>query len=189
LDLMRVPLPAARTAAKVGASWRSNTGFHDSYPYDIDAQGFPGTTLAGAAGFEPAIPGPKPGALPLGYAPSRTPRSRLSQDCPQLSRLYRSLSRVSAKDLRPQSAKDLRLQSARGRRLFGLAGGRTSKYLYPPRHRLADEDESCSQPIRRGPSLRLRSEDTKDRGTRTAHRGPQSSHAKQRFLQRPHLGH
>lgn len=25
---------------------------------------------AGAAGFEPAIPGPKPGALPLGYAPS-----------------------------------------------------------------------------------------------------------------------
>src|SRR5918994_4997614 len=110
LDLMRVPLPAARTAAKVGASWRSNTGFHDSYPYDIDAQGCPGTTLAGAAGFEPAIPGPKPGALPLGYAPSRTPRSRLSQDRPQLSRLYRSLSRVSAKDLR--------LQSARGRRLL-----------------------------------------------------------------------
>src|ERR687885_1574881 len=27
---------------------------------------------AGAAGFEPAIPGPKPGALPLGYAPTRT---------------------------------------------------------------------------------------------------------------------
>ena len=25
--------------------------------------------MAGAAGFEPTIPGPKPGALPLGHAP------------------------------------------------------------------------------------------------------------------------
>ena len=28
--------------------------------------------LAGAEGFEPPMPGPKPGALPLGYAPKRT---------------------------------------------------------------------------------------------------------------------
>src|ERR671928_2056664 len=32
LDLIRVPLPAARTAAKIGTSWCSNTGFYDSYP-------------------------------------------------------------------------------------------------------------------------------------------------------------
>src|SRR5215210_3697444 len=60
LDLIRVPLPAARTAAKTGLSGM-NSG--DSYPL---------ATGAGAAGFEPAIPGPKPGALPLGHAPTRT---------------------------------------------------------------------------------------------------------------------
>ena len=27
--------------------------------------------MAGAEGFEPPIPGPKPGALPLGYAPNK----------------------------------------------------------------------------------------------------------------------
>src|SRR5215218_7956258 len=59
LDLIRVPLPAARTAAKTGLSGM-NSG--DSYLL---------TTGAGAAGFEPAIPGPKPGALPLGHAPTR----------------------------------------------------------------------------------------------------------------------
>lgn len=26
--------------------------------------------MAGAEGFEPPMPGPKPGALPLGYAPT-----------------------------------------------------------------------------------------------------------------------
>src|SRR5215212_9833140 len=40
------------------------------YSYRSSARRTRTTRLsAGAAGFEPAIPGPKPGALPLGYAP------------------------------------------------------------------------------------------------------------------------
>src|SRR5919107_3802838 len=65
-DFILVPLPAARITAKIGelsdmfsdhsyrsSTWRSRTT----------------RSSAGAAGFEPAIPGPKPGALPLGHAP------------------------------------------------------------------------------------------------------------------------
>src|SRR5215207_1315897 len=63
LDFILVPLPAARTAAKIGgASWRW------SMTFKTPSAGS-GRLRAGAAGFEPAIPGPKPGALPLGHAP------------------------------------------------------------------------------------------------------------------------
>src|SRR5215204_4005012 len=66
LDFILVPLPAARTAAKIGgASWRW------SMTFKTPSAGS-GRPRAGAAGFEPAIPGPKPGALPLGHAPTRT---------------------------------------------------------------------------------------------------------------------
>src|SRR5215204_4110860 len=66
LDFILVPLPAARTTAKIGE-------LSDMYPHNsYRSSGRPSRTAlssAGAAGFEPAIPGPKPGALPLGYAP------------------------------------------------------------------------------------------------------------------------
>src|SRR5579863_5258724 len=49
---MRVPSPAARTTAAMGVSLT-----------------LPRPEMAGAPGFEPGIAGPKPAALPLGYAP------------------------------------------------------------------------------------------------------------------------
>src|SRR5215210_6456446 len=71
---------------------------YDSYPLLLRRRhGPPRDLRAGAAGFEPAIPGPKPGALPLGHAPER---GRLLQDRPHLPRLYRSLYRLSAFDKR-----------------------------------------------------------------------------------------
>ena len=35
--------------------------------------------MAGAEGFEPPVPGPKPGALPLGYAPLTYPKKRYAK--------------------------------------------------------------------------------------------------------------
>src|SRR5438067_7297689 len=49
---MRVPSPPAMTTAASGVS-------------------VIGGQMAGAPGFEPGIAGPKPAALPLGYAPSK----------------------------------------------------------------------------------------------------------------------
>ena len=53
-DRIRVPRPAAMTTAAIGMSltWAGS--------------------MAGAPGFEPGIAGPKPAALPLGYAPLAT---------------------------------------------------------------------------------------------------------------------
>ncbi len=54
-ERIRVPSPAAMTTAAIGVSvtrWVS---------------------MAGAPGFEPGIAGPKPAALPLGYAPENAP--------------------------------------------------------------------------------------------------------------------
>ena len=50
-DFMRVPSPPARTTAAVSGAVTVIDG------------------MAGAPGFEPGIAGPKPAALPLGYAP------------------------------------------------------------------------------------------------------------------------
>src|SRR5215211_6512392 len=63
LDFILVPLPAARITAKI--SELSDMYSHHSYR----SSSRPARSPAGAAGFEPAIPGPKPGALPLGHAP------------------------------------------------------------------------------------------------------------------------
>src|SRR5215204_1569045 len=66
LDFILVPLPAARTTAKIGEL--SVMYPHHSYRSPVRrSRATPPS--AGAAGFEPAIPGPKPGALPLGHAP------------------------------------------------------------------------------------------------------------------------
>ena len=54
-ERMRVPRPPAITTA---ASFVSVTGANE-----------PTSEMAGAPGFEPGIAGPKPAALPLGYAP------------------------------------------------------------------------------------------------------------------------
>src|SRR5579871_6498351 len=51
-DFIRVPRPAARKTAAIGESLNVREGL-----------------MAGAPGFEPGIAGPKPAALPLGYAP------------------------------------------------------------------------------------------------------------------------
>src|SRR5918994_5688801 len=65
-DFILVPLPAARITAKIGE-------LSDMYPHhSYRSSARRSRTIrssAGAAGFEPAIPGPKPGALPLGHAP------------------------------------------------------------------------------------------------------------------------
>src|SRR4029077_18073035 len=50
-ERIRVPSPAAMTTAAIGVSVTR------------------GVSMAGAPGFEPGIAGPKPAALPLGYAP------------------------------------------------------------------------------------------------------------------------
>src|SRR5918993_3036470 len=60
-DFILVPLPAARITAKIGE-------LSDMYPHH-SYRSATTRSSAGAAGFEPAIPGPKPGALPLGHAP------------------------------------------------------------------------------------------------------------------------
>ena len=52
LDFMRVPRPAAMTTAASGRSFTAPP------------------VMAGAGGFEPPVTGPKPVALPLGYAPA-----------------------------------------------------------------------------------------------------------------------
>ena len=68
-DFILVPLPAARTTAVCGRV----------SPWDMGSQGLLGIASlrlrAGAAGFEPAIPGPKPGALPLGHGNHPCPRA------------------------------------------------------------------------------------------------------------------
>src|SRR5207237_8497061 len=51
-ECMRVPSPPAMTTAARGL--------------------VTGSQMAGAPGFEPGIAGPKPAALPLGYAPETT---------------------------------------------------------------------------------------------------------------------
>src|SRR5215211_2954436 len=61
LDFILVPLPAARITAKIG----DLSDMCPRFSYRSSAR----QSSAGAAGFEPAIPGPKPGALPLGHAP------------------------------------------------------------------------------------------------------------------------
>src|SRR5918999_3542003 len=67
-DFILVPLPAARITAKIGE-------LSDMYPHHSYRSSTRRSTRssAGAAGFEPAIPGPKPGALPLGHAPVPAP--------------------------------------------------------------------------------------------------------------------
>src|SRR5919204_3750437 len=46
---------------------RSQTGRHHD---GCERRGHEGVVMAGAGGFEPPVTGPKPAALPLGYAPS-----------------------------------------------------------------------------------------------------------------------
>src|SRR5215210_2219787 len=65
-DFILVPLPAARITAKIGEL----SDMYSHHSYRSSTRRSPTTrSSAGAAGFEPAIPGPKPGALPLGHAP------------------------------------------------------------------------------------------------------------------------
>ena len=57
----------------LGLHPRSEAGCHDEC---CERRGHEG--MAGAGGFEPPVTGPKPAALPLGYAPSRAHRIRSS---------------------------------------------------------------------------------------------------------------
>src|SRR5215218_1737927 len=98
-DFIRVPLPAARTTAKIGG---------EVPPSDMGLGKLPPRWRAGAAGFEPAIPGPKPGALPLGYAPVSL-RARAAAIIPERPRTVR-IGALRSRELRARRQRRRRLQ-------------------------------------------------------------------------------
>src|SRR5919112_3032461 len=175
LDLIRVPLPAARTAAKVGASWRSNMGFYDSYP------------------LRHRCPRIAPEHHGLGRQDSNL-RSRDQNPVPcHLATPHRGRSHSRLKtvhNFRDYTEASVGYQQwAVSCQLFSYIAGRPSQHLYTPLDGLADDDTSFPQPIRRDSSLHLRNEDSKDRSTGPAHHSPQSARAQQLFLQCPYFGH
>src|ERR687893_211715 len=101
-DFILVPLPAARITAKIGEL--SDMYSHHSYRSST-RRSRTTRSSAGAAGFEPAIPGPKPGAFPLGHAPVQAradfngAQRTAEEDLYRSQRLLRQTLRQGASDL------------------------------------------------------------------------------------------
>ena len=161
-ERMRVPSPAAITAAAIGVSVTA------------------GSMMAGAPGFEPGIAGPKPAALPLGYAPLRAeyrPQSppagasvgpgtlaavaswrEIEAEAPGLTRLAReAVRRARAQDARDAAPRRVAAdQRHRGRVLGRRAVGR--------------DDVDVGEGPRRAPRPALRAPQRLRRSARVARR-------------------